>query len=135
MRMTCAIPGLLALCVALPVAAQTLPAMRTLEPSPEVAASFPPGSTLRIEADLAGRAAGWSGVRSCNRDARARGALLPAFHRWLGEQMAAHSGRRVLRHGWNNASYTWRNGRDPWPSNRRWCRGRLTRAPAYVEFH
>lgn len=135
MRMTIALPGLLALCAALPVAAQTVPANQTLEPSPAIAAAIAPGSTLRVEADLAGRAAGWRGVRSCSRSARARDALSAAFNSWLGEQMTAHSGRRVLRHGWLGARYTYRNGRDPWPSNRRWCTGRLVRAPAYVEFH
>lgn len=135
MRMMLAVPGLLALCAALPLAAQTLPAARTLEPDPATGAGIPPGSILRVEADLASRAAGWRGVRSCHRPAQARGALNTAFHRWLGEQVAAHPGRRVLRHGWRAARYTYRNGRDPWPDRRRWCRGRLVSAPAYVEFH
>ncbi|HYD12418.1 MAG TPA: hypothetical protein VEC11_06195 [Allosphingosinicella sp.] len=135
MRMIIAISGLLALCVAPPAAAQTLPANRTLEPTPEVAAAIRPGSTLRIEADLAPRAAGWRGVRNCHRAERARSALRAAFDSWLGAQVRAHPGRRVLRHGWNTARYTYRNGRDPWPDNSRWCRGRLVRAPAYVEFH
>jgi len=134
MRMTLMMTGLLALCVAAPLAAKTLPAMRTLEPMPGLPTP-PPGSTLRVEADLAGRAAGWHGVRHCERLSRARASLRPAFYQWLGEQVAAHSGRRVLRHGWNNASYTVSSGQRPWPDNSRWCRGRLTRARAYVEFH
>jgi hypothetical protein len=135
MRSTLGLTGLLAVLVAMPAAAQTLPANRTLEVTAEVAALVPADSILRVEANLAGRASGWSGVRSCGDGARAQAALRTAFRAWLGEQVAGHPGRRLLAWGWGNSTWSYSNSRDPWPSNARRCRGALRSAPSYVEFY
>lgn len=85
----------------------------------------------RFEADLAGKAGVWTGVRSCSDAERARAALEVPFNAWLVSQINANPGRVVLRHGWGPAVYWYENRTR---SGGRSCKAGFHTAPVYVEF-
>ncbi|NIJ67411.1 hypothetical protein FHR20_004395 [Sphingomonas leidyi] len=114
-------------------------AQETLAPSELARDALPADAdTARIEiarADLAGAIGTWSGVRNCGDAARVKGLMQAAFDRWIGQQVQARPGRLLITYGWESSSWSYRNGRRPWPSNARYCRGSFGSAKVYARFY
>ena len=86
-----------------------------------------------VRADIAGAIPGWSGVRSCSRESRARDALRAGFDRWIGQQTMARPGRLLLTYGWSSGRWWYRNRTSG--SGRRSCKGGYSAAPVYARFY
>lgn len=117
---------------AVPAVAQgVLPPNHTLEVSPAVAAAVNPAGIVRVNADIAARVGGWTGVRSCNDAARAQQHFRAAFNAWLGEQVTAHPNMRLLGWGWSPGNWWYENRTR---RNVRSCKGGVSLAPVFVDF-
>lgn len=113
-------------------AAQTLPAGRRTAVSATERAAIPSRSIIRIEADIASRIDGWSGVRSCSTTGRARRARTIAFNAWIGREVRNRPAMRYIGGGWSDGRWWYRNSRRS--NGSRYCRGGFTRQPAFLEF-
>lgn len=114
--------------------AQSVPADEKLLVSADELKALSADRILRIEANLAGAIGTWTGVRGCSDRNRVRNELVAGFERWVGQQVNAHAGQLVLRNGWNTAAYKYYNGRKPWPSRARYCRGNFRSVAVFIEF-
>jgi hypothetical protein len=126
--------ALLVLCAA---GTAALPAQaRVVDAYTRSAAEAPPvpaAEVRQVRANIAGRVAGWRGVRSCDEQRRARAALETAFNAWIGAQVRENSNLRVLRSGWEASAWQYHNGRHA--NGARFCTGGFITAPVFVDFY
>jgi len=77
------------------------------------------------------RTAAYKGVRNCNdaRDLRHVKQLALSF----AKSKEQTTGLKLIEYGWRSWSSKRRSGKNPWPSNKRWCRSYIT-AQCYAVF-
>lgn len=86
---------------------------------------------LRIEEDVF---ASWSGVSGCCEQSTVDSNANSAFTKWVQEKLYTyrHLNYKTYGHGGGNARCS--NSREPFPSNRRSCRGSII-LKAHIEFY
>lgn len=90
-------------------------------------------SIVAVKADIAGRIAGWGGVRSCGRAERAQAAYQAAFDAWIGQQTVAHPGKILIDYGATARTWTYENKRRP--SGARYCKGYFRTAEVFARYY